>query len=181
MCMCWEALPGKVEQAVGVAHNYDELVDSPAEIGIFRQSEFQQDGATYHVVVDGDPADYDMAKLDELLGRITHAAVDWMQDRPYDEYTFLLHLPHGPGGGGMEHAYGTALEVNAERLHESLLPLAEFKRARVFPFVECEADSASVVGTNRLPARERYPRPLVQRRRNQHGGEPIAGARRVDR
>ncbi len=116
--------PGKVEQAVGVAHNYDELVDSPAEIGSFRQSEFKEDGATYHVVVDGDPADYDMTKLDEVLGRITHAAVDWMKDRPYEEYTFLFHLPHGPGGGGMEHAYGTAIEVNANRLHASLVPLA---------------------------------------------------------
>ena len=90
--------PGKVEQAVGVAQNYDELADSPAELGSFRQSAFQQDGATYHVVVDGNPADYDMAKLDEVLGRIAHAAVDWMQDRPYDEYTFLYRLPHGPGG-----------------------------------------------------------------------------------
>src|ERR1019366_2786847 len=118
------AEPGKVEQLFGVAHNYDELVDSPAEIGTFRQSEFQQDGATYHVVVDGNPADYDMAKLDEVLGRITHAAVDWKQDRPYDEYTFLYHLPRGSGGGGMEHAYGTAIEVSANRLRESLMPLA---------------------------------------------------------
>jgi predicted metalloprotease with PDZ domain len=124
--------PGKVEQLVGVAHNYDELADSPAEIGRFGQSEFQQDGATYHVVVDGDPADYDMAKLDALLGRITHAAVDWMQDRPYDEYTFLLHLPHGPGGGGMEHAYGTALELNADRMHASLLPLASLSAHEFF-------------------------------------------------
>ena len=124
--------PGKVEQVVGVAHNYDELVDSPAEIGTFRQSQFQQDGATYHVVVDGNPADYDMAKLDEVLGRITHAAVDWMQDRPYDEYTFLYHLPHGPGGGGMEHAYGTAIEVSANRLRESLLPLASVSAHEFF-------------------------------------------------
>ncbi len=29
------AEPGKVEQSVGVAHNYDELVDSPAEVGTF--------------------------------------------------------------------------------------------------------------------------------------------------
>ena len=124
--------PGKVEQVVGVANNYDELADSPAEIGIFGQSEFQQDGATYHVVVDGSLADYDMAKLDALLGRITHAAVDWMQDRPYDEYTFLLHLPHGPGGGGMEHAYGTALEASANRMHESLLPLANLSAHEFF-------------------------------------------------
>ena len=50
------AEPGKVDQAVGIARNYDELVDSPAELGTFQQSAFQQDGATYHVVVDGDPA-----------------------------------------------------------------------------------------------------------------------------
>ena len=48
-------------------------------------------------------------RLQDVLKRITHAAVDWMQDRPYDEYTFLYHFPHGPGGGGMEHAYGTAI------------------------------------------------------------------------
>jgi predicted metalloprotease with PDZ domain len=119
------AAPGKVDQAVGIAHNYDELVDSPAEVGSFQQTSFQQDGATYHVVVHGNPADYDMAKLDGVLKQITHAEVDWMQDRPYDEYTFLYHFPHGPAGGGMEHAYGTAIDVNAERLHSDLLPLAE--------------------------------------------------------
>jgi predicted metalloprotease with PDZ domain len=116
--------PGKVSQVVGVAGNYDELVDSPAEAGRFQQTAFQQDGATYHVVVDANPADYDMAKLEDVLRKITHAAVDWMQDRPYDEYTFLYHFPHGQGGGGMEHAYGTAIEVNAERLRNGLLPVA---------------------------------------------------------
>jgi predicted metalloprotease with PDZ domain len=119
------AAPGKVEQTVGVAANYDELVDSPAEVGTFQQSSFQQDGATYHVVVHGNPADYDMPKLDGVLKQVTHAEVDWMQDRPYDEYTFLYHFPHGPAGGGMEHAYGTAIDVNAERLRADLLPLAE--------------------------------------------------------
>jgi predicted metalloprotease with PDZ domain len=116
--------PGKVSQTVGLARNYDELVDSAAEVGTFRESVFQENGATYHVVVDANPADYDMAKLDELLRKITHAAVDWMQDRPYDEYTFLYHFPRGPGAGGMEHAYGTAIDVNAERLRNDLLPVA---------------------------------------------------------
>ncbi len=118
------AAPGKVEQTIGVAANYEELVDSPAEVGVFQQSSFQQDGATYHVVVHGNPADYDMAKLDGVLKQITHAEVNWMQDRPYDEYTFLYHFPHGPAGGGMEHAYGTAIDVNAERLKSDLLPVS---------------------------------------------------------
>jgi predicted metalloprotease with PDZ domain len=119
------AAAGNVEQTIGIAASYDDLVDSPAEVGVFQQSFFQQDGATYHVVVDGSPADYDMAKLDAVLKQITHAEVDWMQDRPYDEYTFLYHFPHGPAGGGMEHAYGTAIDVNAERLRTDLLPVAE--------------------------------------------------------
>jgi len=126
------AAPGKVDQAVGIAPSYDALVDSPVELGIFQQSTFRGDGATYHVVVDGNPADYDMTKLDETLGKITHAAVDWMQDRPYDEYTFLYHFPHGYGAGGMEHAYGTAIDINAERLRSDLLPLASVSAHEFF-------------------------------------------------
>ena len=91
------AVPGTVDLAVGIAHNYDELVDSPVAVGTFQQSSFQQDGATYHIVVDGNPADYDMEQLDKTLAAITHAAVDWMQDRPYGEYTFLYWLHHAIG------------------------------------------------------------------------------------
>jgi len=116
--------PGGADQLVGIAHNYDELVDSPAEVGTFQQSAFQEDGATYHVVVHANPADYDMARLDEVLGKITHAGVDWMQDRPYQEYTFLYRFPHGPAGGGMEHAYGTAIDLNAERVRQDSMLLA---------------------------------------------------------
>jgi len=116
--------PGGVEKAVGTAGNYDELVDSPVELGTFQQAQFQQDGATYHVVVDGNPADYNLAKIDEMLAKITHAAVDWMQDRPYDEYTFLYHFPKGHAGGGMEHAYGTAIDFTADRVRSDLVLLA---------------------------------------------------------
>ena len=123
---------GKVGQVVGLAHNYDELVDSPAEVGSFQQATFQEDGATYHVVVDGNPADYDMAKLQEVLRKITHAAVDWMHDRPYQEYTFLYHFPRGHGAGGMEHAYGTAIDVNAERLRDDLSPVANVSAHEFF-------------------------------------------------
>jgi predicted metalloprotease with PDZ domain len=119
-----EAPPGKVEQAVGDAHGYDELVDSPAEVGSFQQYEFRQDGANYHIVVHADPHDYDAGKLQEVIRKITHAAVDWMADRPFDEYTFLYHFPQGHGAGGMEHAYGTAIEVNAQRLRNTMMPVA---------------------------------------------------------
>ena len=124
------AAPGRVEQAVGIAHNYDELVDSPVELGIFQQSQFQQDDAVYHVVVDGNPADYDMAQIDTVLEKISHAAVEWMQDRPYHEYTFLYNFTQGPGGGGMEHAYGTAIELSAQ--HSDISSLASVSAHEFF-------------------------------------------------
>ena len=104
---------GKVSEAVGVADNYDSLVDSPADLGMLQQYSFQQDGATYHIAVHGNPGEYDSVGLQENLRRVTHATVDWMQDRPYSDYTFLYDFPHGPGSGGMEHAYGTAISASA--------------------------------------------------------------------
>jgi predicted metalloprotease with PDZ domain len=115
---------GKVEQVVGIAHNYDELVDSPVDVGIFQQFDYQQDGASYHIVVHAGQKDYDSVKLQDILRAITHAETDWMNDRPFDEYTFLYHFPRGYGAGGMEHAYGTAIDLNADRLGNGMMPVA---------------------------------------------------------
>ena len=114
------------------ATNYDELTDSPVEAGTFTETSFQQDGATYHIVVDAAPTDYDMAKVEEVVRKITHAGVEWMQDRPYDEYTFLYHFPKGPAGGGMEHAYGTAIDVSADRLGGDYFALADVSAHEFF-------------------------------------------------
>ena len=97
------------------AGNYDLLVDGPVEIGTFRESDFQQ-GARYRVVVDANPADYDMAKIVPVLQRIVAAATSWMNDQPFNTYMFLYHFPRGPGGGGMEHAYGTVIDIPAQTL-----------------------------------------------------------------
>jgi predicted metalloprotease with PDZ domain len=118
------ASAGKVEQAVAIAGNYDVLADSPAETGVFQHFDFQEDGASYHIVVHGSPDDYDGGKLQDTVRRIAHAEVDWMADLPFDSYTILYHFPRGHGAGGMEHAYGTAIDVNAEHLNRSLIPVA---------------------------------------------------------
>ena len=98
------------------AANYDQLVDAPVEIGTFRERDFDQGGGHYRVVVDADPADYDIEKLVPTVRRIVTAATTWMNDRPFDTYLFLYHFPRGPGGGGMEHAYSTAIDVNSSVL-----------------------------------------------------------------
>ncbi len=98
------------------APDYDRLVDSPVEIGAFQESDFDQGAAHYRVIVDADPADYNMEKIVPMLRSLVSAATDWMHDQPFRSYMFLYHFPRGPGGGGMEHAYSTAIEVSASRL-----------------------------------------------------------------
>jgi predicted metalloprotease with PDZ domain len=101
------------------AANYDRLVDSPVEIGNFQESEFDESGGHFRVIIDADSADYDMAKIVTALHRIVAAAISWMNDRPFDSYTFIYHFPHGPAGGGMEHAFSTAIDLNADVMKKS--------------------------------------------------------------
>jgi predicted metalloprotease with PDZ domain len=100
------------------AVNYDRLVDSPVEIGDFQEADFDEAGGRFRVIVDADPADYDMQGIVGQLHKIVAAAISWMNDRPFDTYMFVYHFPRGPGGGGMEHAYSTAIDLNAGLLKQ---------------------------------------------------------------
>lgn len=100
------------------APNYDRLVDSPCELGEFAESDFEQGGAKYRVVIDADTGDYNASKLVESLRKITAAETAWMDDRPFETYVFIYHFPHGPAGGGMEHAYSTAIDLSASELKD---------------------------------------------------------------
>ena len=86
------------------AENYDHLVDAPVEIGKFQESDFDQAGGHYRIVVDADPDDYRMPEIVAMVRRIVTAETTWMNDRPFDSYLFLYHFPHEAVGGGMEHA-----------------------------------------------------------------------------
>src|ERR1700756_2435890 len=101
------------------AANYDELVDSPVEAGMFQEADFDEGGGHYRVVVDADRSDYDLERIVADVRRIVAAATGWMNDRPFESYLFLYHFPRGPGGGGMEHAYSTAIELKAQRLKDN--------------------------------------------------------------
>ena len=114
------------------AEGYDRLVDSPVEIGTFQESDFDEAGGHYRVIVDAEPSDYDMAKITAMLHKNVAAATSWMNDRPFDSYMFLYHFPRGPAGGGMEHAYSTAIAVNAEVLAKSPEVLASITAHEFF-------------------------------------------------
>jgi len=102
------------------AANYDRLVDSPVEIGNFKEADFDESDGHFRVIVDADSADYDMAGIVAALRKIVAAAIGWMNDRPFETYMFIYHFPRGPAGGGMEHAFSTAIDVSADSMKQSL-------------------------------------------------------------
>jgi predicted metalloprotease with PDZ domain len=106
------------------AESYDRLVDSPVEIGDFKESDFDEAGGHYRVIVDAEPGDYDMGKITAMLRKMVTSATGWMDDRPFDNYMFLYHFPRGPGGGGMEHSSSTAIALNADVLAKAPEALA---------------------------------------------------------
>jgi predicted metalloprotease with PDZ domain len=107
------------------ADSYDRLVDCPVEMGSFQEADFDQGGGHYRVVVDALASDYDMQKIVPVVQRIVAATTEWMDDRPPQTYLFLYHFPRTTGGGGMEHADSTAIDVNARVLDENPLALAD--------------------------------------------------------
>lgn len=112
------------------AHGYDALVDAPVEIGVFGQMNFQSDGATIRVVLDGKESD--MARLLSYLQKVTDYELQLMDGPPFDkeqsepDYTLIFHIgsQNDVGGGGMEHRNSTAIagssveEVAAIAAHE---------------------------------------------------------------
>ncbi len=134
MAVCFTDLPANWRIATPLrqsssgcfeAENYDQLVDSPVEVGSFQEADLDEGGALYRVVVDADPADYDLQQITRMLRSIVSAATSWMDDRPFESYMFFYHFPRGPAGGGMEHAYSTAIDVSASRLAENPQSLAD--------------------------------------------------------
>jgi predicted metalloprotease with PDZ domain len=114
------ATPLKLVDGAYDAENYDRLVDSPVEIGTFQELRFDEDGAHFRVVIDADAADYDADQIAAALRKIVAVSITWMNDRPFDSYTFFYHFPHGPAGGGMEHAYSTAIDISAGQIKQNL-------------------------------------------------------------
>jgi predicted metalloprotease with PDZ domain len=114
------------------APDYDRMVDSPVELSVFQESDFEQGSGHYRVVVDADPSDYDMHEIVATLRSLVSAATTWMDDQPYQTYLFLYHFPRGPAGGGMEHAYSTAIDISANRLTENPLSLGDLTAHEFF-------------------------------------------------
>jgi predicted metalloprotease with PDZ domain len=101
------------------APDYDHLADSPAEAGSFQEYDYQQNGATYRVTVDGDRNLYSPGRILNALKKITLTETSLMEDVPFKRYTFMFFFPQS-GSGGMEHRDGTAISIPAAEMRGGL-------------------------------------------------------------
>ena len=100
------------------AGSYDQLVDSPTELGTFEEKDFDEGGKHYRVIVHGRSGDYDIARMASECQRIVRAETDYMHEAPYEQYTFIYHV-NATGGGGMEHSYSTAIGLRPLRTEDA--------------------------------------------------------------
>ena len=106
-------LPAGAQPNSFTAASYDKLVDAPAEAGKFAEFGFDEAGAHFRVIVDGN--DWHREKLESILQDITKYEIHLMGGAPFSRYTFFYHFGPYPevGGGGMEHSNCTAISTQS--------------------------------------------------------------------
>jgi predicted metalloprotease with PDZ domain len=92
-------LPG--DGRIFMARDFDELVDSPFEIGTHQVYEFQAGQLPHQLAVYGS-GNLDVAKAISDIQKIVPVAGAIFGGLPYDRYLFLLHLT-AASYGGLEH------------------------------------------------------------------------------
>lgn len=89
------------------ADGYDQLADSPLEIGTHEVIGFEVDGVPHRYAVWG-RGNLDRERLVADTTRIVRAEKALFGELPYRSFTFILHLLPG-GSGGLEHRDSTVL------------------------------------------------------------------------
>jgi predicted metalloprotease with PDZ domain len=115
------ALKPVVLDEVGFGHyaaqDYDELADSPVEMGDFWSGEFTVRGVPHRFVVAGAADTFDGTRLLADTQKIAEAEIAFWHDAqatqaarnvPHDRYVFMLSAV-GDAYGGLEHRHSTAL------------------------------------------------------------------------
>lgn len=100
------------------AQNYDELVDSPIELGKFWRGQFMVKGVAHEFVVAGSSETFDGERLLDDTRLICEQVMQfWGEENslPYKRYVFMLYAADH-NYGGLEHKASTALICRREDL-----------------------------------------------------------------
>jgi predicted metalloprotease with PDZ domain len=92
------------------AKNYDELVDSPIDVGRPVVLTIRPAGIPHRICLCGEGGNYEAHTLEDDISKIVQAAVALVGESPLSRYTFFYHLSNVPDGG-LEHASSTSCVI----------------------------------------------------------------------
>jgi predicted metalloprotease with PDZ domain len=97
------------------AKNYDELIDSPVEIGCHETDGFEYQGKPHHMATYGGSYPHSQPLKEDFKKIVSTVAAHFNHEIPYESYLFINHfLPRIYGG--LEHLNSTALHFDGRKL-----------------------------------------------------------------
>jgi predicted metalloprotease with PDZ domain len=93
-----------------VFKDYDQLVDSPIEIGNQQEFSFMAAGVRHRVAMYGE-ANYNIAELQRDMAKVVESATAVFGSNPNQDYLFIVHNVTD-GQGGLEHLNSCVLSVS---------------------------------------------------------------------
>jgi predicted metalloprotease with PDZ domain len=101
--------PRASHRPVFQASSYDELVDSPFEIGLHSRFRFRVQGTWFELALYG-RTNADTRRLVDILRQVVGATAAIFGGFPFDRYLFIVHaLP--VGSGGLEHKSSVTMDI----------------------------------------------------------------------
>ena len=105
----------KRDQFLYTAKDYDELLDSPVEIGCHETDGFMVKGRPHHIANYGDMYPHRQNLKDDIRKIVETVSDHFEGDLPYDQYLFINHFVPKLYGG-LEHLNSTALQFDGRKL-----------------------------------------------------------------
>ena len=97
------------------AENYDELIDSPMEIGPWQAIEFKAYGVCHRIILSGKVPPFDQQRLKSDVKCCAETVISFFEPKthkaPFASYSFFLNLSENLYGG-LEHRASTALAAS---------------------------------------------------------------------
>ena len=97
------------------AANYDELIDSPVEVGCHETDGFEYKGKPHHLAYYGEIYPHKQNLKEDVKKVVEAVAKHFNEELPYDQYLFLTHFVPKLYGG-LEHLKSTALQFDGRKL-----------------------------------------------------------------
>lgn len=97
------------------AANYDELIDTPVEIGCHETDGFEYKGKPHHLAYYGELYPHKQDLKGDIKKVVEAVARHFKEELPYDQYLFLTHFVPKLYGG-LEHLNSTALQFDGRKL-----------------------------------------------------------------